>query len=64
MATFHNFERFADVYGSVKLSDYGREALQSYEKNSIAMIRGRNLYTLVPERSTFKICLQIQSRRS
>jgi hypothetical protein len=58
--SFYHLERFADFYGQVELKEYGRQATQSLEKHSSAMIRGQNLYTLDQEKRTIEICLQIE----
>jgi hypothetical protein len=60
VASFNQLERFIDFYGKVELSEYGRHAIQSSEKNSKAMLRGRNLYALDQAKTTFEICLQIE----
>jgi hypothetical protein len=60
MVSFYRLERFADVYGQVELKEYGRQAIQSSEKHSLAMIRGRNLYTLDKKKRTIEICLKIE----
>lgn len=61
IASFNQLERFADSYGPVGLNEHGRQAIQSFERNSSAMLRGRNLYSGEnQDKTTFEICLQIE----
>ncbi len=60
LASFYQLERFLDFYGRVKLTEHGRQAIQSSQRNSSTMLRGRNLYSLDQGKSTFEIRLQIE----
>jgi hypothetical protein len=62
---FDQLERFDDVCGQAELSEYGCRAIQSFEKHSPVMMRGRKLYTYDHEKkNTFEISLQIEQFHS
>lgn len=60
LASFDQLERFVDFCGRVELSEYGRQAKQSPERNSSTMLRGRNLYALDQGKNIFEVLLQIE----
>ena len=62
--SFRDLERFIDIYGRVELDEHGRQAIQSSERHSPALVRGRNIYDRSQTSSTFEIRLQIEQFHS
>lgn len=64
--SFQKLENFQDFSGKhgIELGEHGRRAIQSSERNSKVMLRGRKLYDRNPIQNQFEINIQIENFHS